>query len=136
MHSQYIIKSIQSMNSSEIVFSKYVISISLRQNKAPYGPWNHYSHVFAIDLTTLVRSDRSHALIFRLFFYSQEQIFDFYETLRTGSNDSVDQFQAILEVFVADILKYRKEIKRLEDSYKRYKDKICFFVFRKLSIEF
>jgi hypothetical protein len=57
-----------------------------------------------------------------IFFFvnSQEQIFDFYETLRNGSDDSIDQFQAILEVFVADILKYQKEIKRLEDSYKRY----------------
>ena len=60
------------------------------------------------------------------FLYSQEQIFDFYETLRNSSSESVDQFQAILEVFIADILKYRKEIKRLEDSYKRYGIRINF----------
>ncbi len=53
-------------------------------------------------------------------FNSQEQIFEFYETLRSGSSDSTQQFQSILEVFVCDVLKYRKEIKRLEDSYKRY----------------
>jgi len=52
-------------------------------------------------------------------FSSQEQIYDFYETLRNGSSESVGQFQSILEVFVCDIIKYRKEIKRLEDSYKR-----------------
>ena len=51
---------------------------------------------------------------------SQQQIYDFYETLRTDSNESIEQFQSILEVFVADILKYRKEIKRLDDSFKRY----------------
>jgi hypothetical protein len=60
-------------------------------------------------------------------FLSQEQIFDFYETLRTGPSDSTDQFQSILEVFVGDILKYRKEIKRLEDSYKRYLEKTFLF---------
>ncbi|CAF1333581.1 unnamed protein product [Rotaria magnacalcarata] len=52
----------------------------------------------------------------------QEQIFEFYETLRNGSSESMGQFQSILEVFVGDIMKYRKEIKRLEDSYKREKD--------------
>lgn len=50
---------------------------------------------------------------------SQEQIYDFYETLRNGPGDSIEQFQSILEVFVCDILKHRKEIKRLEESYKR-----------------
>ena len=55
-----------------------------------------------------------------LVFCSQEQIYDFYETLRNGSSGSIEQFQSILEVFVCDIIKYRKEIKRLEDSYKRY----------------
>jgi hypothetical protein len=58
--------------------------------------------------------------MYLFFFHSQEQIYDFYETLRNGSSDAVDQFQSILEVFICDILKYRKEIKRLEDSYKRY----------------
>ncbi|CAM4854997.1 unnamed protein product [Rotaria socialis] len=52
----------------------------------------------------------------------QEQIFEFYDTLRNGSSESMGQFQSILEVFVGDIMKYRKEIKRLEDSYKREKD--------------
>ncbi|CAF3389871.1 unnamed protein product [Rotaria sp. Silwood1] len=52
----------------------------------------------------------------------QEQIYDFYETLRNSSNGSIEQFQSILEVFVCDILKYRKEIKRLEDSFKREKE--------------
>jgi hypothetical protein len=52
--------------------------------------------------------------------FSQEQIYDFYETLRHKSNESTEQFQSILEVFVGDIVKYRKEIKRLEDSYRRY----------------
>ena len=51
--------------------------------------------------------------------FSQEQIYDFYETLRNGPSESVEQFQSILEVFVCDIVKYRKETKRLEDSYKR-----------------
>ncbi|UJR23422.1 hypothetical protein I4U23_026427 [Adineta vaga] len=55
-------------------------------------------------------------------FSNQEQIFDFYETLRNGTSDATHQFQSILEVFVCDILKYRKEIKRLEDSYKREKE--------------
>ncbi len=79
----------------------------------------------------------AHALKVSCFFlfYSQEQIFDFYETLRNGSNDSIDQFQAILEVFVADILKHRKEIKRLEDSYKRYGNKISFY-FVKFQFDF
>ena len=59
-------------------------------------------------------------IIFYLFLFdSQEQIFEFYETLHNGSSDATQQFQSILEVFVCDILKYRKEIKRLEDSYKR-----------------
>ncbi|CAF4418576.1 unnamed protein product, partial [Adineta steineri] len=52
----------------------------------------------------------------------QEQIFDFYETLRNGSSESVEQFRSILEIVVCDIIKYRKEIKRLEDSYKREKE--------------
>ncbi|CAF0805275.1 unnamed protein product [Adineta steineri] len=52
----------------------------------------------------------------------QEQIYDFYETLRNGSSESVEQFRSILEVVVCDIIKYRKEIKRLEDSYKREKE--------------
>ncbi|CAF0728602.1 unnamed protein product [Rotaria sp. Silwood1] len=52
----------------------------------------------------------------------QEQIYDFYETLRNGSSESIEQFQSILEVFVCDIIKYRKEIRRLEDSYKREKE--------------
>jgi hypothetical protein len=52
-------------------------------------------------------------------FFSQEQIYDFYETLRNKSGESIEQFQSILEVFVGDIVKYRKEIKRLEDSFKR-----------------
>jgi hypothetical protein len=51
--------------------------------------------------------------------FSQEQIYDFYETLRNGSSESTEQFQSILEVFISDIMKYRKEIKRLEDSFKR-----------------
>ncbi|CAM4854993.1 unnamed protein product [Rotaria socialis] len=55
-------------------------------------------------------------------FSNQEQIFEFYDTLRNGSSESMGQFQSILEVFVGDIMKYRKEIKRLEDSYKREKD--------------
>ncbi|CAF0789145.1 unnamed protein product [Adineta ricciae] len=55
-------------------------------------------------------------------FSNQEQIFEFYETLRNGSSDATQQFQSILEVFVCDMLKYRKEIKRLEDSYKREKE--------------
>lgn len=55
-------------------------------------------------------------------FSNQEQIYDFYETLRNGSVESVEQFQSILEVFVCDILKHRKEIKRLEESYKREKE--------------
>ncbi|CAF0926404.1 unnamed protein product [Adineta steineri] len=55
-------------------------------------------------------------------FSNQEQIFEFYETLRNGSSETIPQFQNILEVFVCDILKYRKEIKGLEDSYKREKD--------------
>jgi hypothetical protein len=54
-----------------------------------------------------------------LYFYSQEQIYEFYETLRNGSNESIEQFQSILEVFISDIMKHRKEIKRLEDSFKR-----------------
>lgn len=58
-------------------------------------------------------------MICKLFFFSQEQIYDFYETLRNGPAESVEQFQSILEVFVCDILKHRKEIKRLEESYKR-----------------
>ncbi|CAF3795268.1 unnamed protein product [Rotaria magnacalcarata] len=53
---------------------------------------------------------------------SQEQIYDFYETLRNSSGGTVEQFQSVLEVIVCDILKYRKEIKRLEDSFKREKD--------------
>jgi hypothetical protein len=57
--------------------------------------------------------------MFLFLFNSQEQIYDFYESLRNASGDSVEQFQSILEVFVCDILKYRKEIKRLEDSFKR-----------------
>ncbi|CAF3591311.1 unnamed protein product [Rotaria sordida] len=52
----------------------------------------------------------------------QEQIYEFYETLRNSSNGSIEQFQSILEVFVCDILKYRKEMKRLEDSFKREKE--------------
>ncbi|UJR25475.1 hypothetical protein I4U23_006821 [Adineta vaga] len=52
----------------------------------------------------------------------QEQIYDFYETLRNVSGESVEQFQSILEVFVCDIVKYRKEIRRLEDSYRREKE--------------
>ena len=51
--------------------------------------------------------------------HSQEQIYDFYETLRDGPGESLEQFQSILEVFVCDILKHRKEIQRLEESYKR-----------------
>ncbi len=53
------------------------------------------------------------------FVFSQEQIYDFYETLRHGSSESTEQFQSILEVFISDIMKYRKEIKRLEDSFRR-----------------
>jgi len=53
------------------------------------------------------------------FINSQEQIYEFYEALRSSSDDITDQFQSILEIFVADILKYRKDIKRLEDSFKR-----------------
>ncbi|CAF2414669.1 unnamed protein product [Rotaria sp. Silwood2] len=55
-------------------------------------------------------------------FSNQEQIYDFCEILRNSSNGSIEQFQAILEVFVCDILKYRKETKRLEDSFKREKE--------------
>ncbi len=53
------------------------------------------------------------------YFSSQEQIYDFYETLRNGSKESIEQFQSILEVFICDIMKYRKDIKGLEDSFKR-----------------
>ena len=60
-----------------------------------------------------------HHHCFSILKFSQEQIYDFYETLRSKSVESTEQFQSILEVFVGDILKYRKEIKRLEDSYRR-----------------
>ncbi|CAF0765198.1 unnamed protein product [Adineta ricciae] len=52
----------------------------------------------------------------------QEQIYDFYQTIRNVSSESVEQFQSILEVFVCDIVKYRKEVRRLEDSYRREKE--------------
>ncbi|CAF0929105.1 unnamed protein product [Rotaria sordida] len=72
------------------------------------------------DLTTEVAQTQINEVFNNL--SCQEQIYDFYETLRSGSSESIEQFQSILEVFVCDIIKYRKEIRRLEDSYRREKE--------------
>jgi len=52
----------------------------------------------------------------------QEQIYEFYEKLRTTSSESIEDFQSILEVFISDIMKYRKDIQRLEESFRREKE--------------
>jgi len=54
-----------------------------------------------------------------LIIFSQEQIYEFYEKLRTTSSESIEDFQSILEVFISDIMKYRKDIQRLEESFRR-----------------
>lgn len=75
------------------------------------------SEFFSFDPTNF--SDRKYLINSIIFLFSQEQIYEFYETLQRKSSDSIEQFQSILEVFVSDVLKYRKEIQRLEDSYRR-----------------
>jgi hypothetical protein len=50
--------------------------------------------------------------------FSQELIVDFHEVINQLNPNYGKQFEEIIYCFLEDIQKYKKDIKRLEDSYK------------------
>ncbi len=52
--------------------------------------------------------------------FSQELIVDFHEVINQFNPNYGKQFEEIIYCFLEDIQKYKKDIKRLEESYKMY----------------